>query len=273
MNNSMISAMVSMNSIQQKLDIIADNIANLDTVGYKQKDTSFEDTLTSMMQQPKDFKQQGRLSPLGYTTGYGVRTGDVTRDMTQGPLDQTNNPLDLAIEGNGMFAVEAGGKRAYTREGGFHFAPDPSEPGSMVLQNNQGYFVLNENNEHIKVPDNAKVAIDSHGKVLMDEGGIVTEAGTLKVLKPLREDALQQMDGNLFVVPTSLTEGQVFEAPPVTGDIPEDTSIRSGYLEKSNVDYMGQITDMMQMQRAYQLAARAISSSDTMMNLANNMRG
>ncbi|MEI0739203.1 flagellar basal body protein [Paenibacillus sp. JTLBN-2024] len=63
MNNSMISAMVSMNGIQRKLDVIADNIANLDTVGYKQKDTTFEDTLTSVMQQPKDFKQQGRFSP------------------------------------------------------------------------------------------------------------------------------------------------------------------------------------------------------------------
>ncbi|MCJ8012782.1 flagellar hook-basal body protein [Paenibacillus sp. KQZ6P-2] len=273
MNNSMISAMVSMNSIQRKLDIIADNIANLDTVGYKQKDTSFEDTLTTVMQQPKDFQQQGRFSPLGYTTGYGVRMGDVTRDTTQGPLEQTNNPLDLAIEGSGMFAVEAYGKRAYTREGGFHFAPDPSDPGSMVLLNNQGYFVLSDKNEHIKVSDKAKVAIDSHGKVIVDENGKMTSPYTLKVLKPLREDALQQMDGNLFVIPTSLTENQVFEKPPAGGGIPENTSIRSGYLEKSNVDYMGQITDMMQMQRAYQLAARAISSSDTMMNLANNMRG
>lgn len=273
MNNSMISALVSMNGIQRKLDVIADNIANLDTVGYKQKETTFEDTLTSVMQQPKDFKQQGRMSGLGITTGYGVRTGDVTRDMTPGALDQTNNPLDLAIEGSGMFKVEAGGKVAYTREGDFHFAPDPSEPGSMVLLNNQGYFVLNEKDEHIKVSDKAKVAIDSHGKVMVDEAGVISEAGTLNVLKPLREDALQQMDDNLFVVPGSLTEGQVFEARPAGGGIPAGTSIRSGYLEKSNVDYMGQITDMMQMQRAYQLAARAITSSDTMMNLANNMRG
>lgn len=272
MNNSMISAMVSMNGIQRKLDIIADNIANVDTVGYKQKNTSFEDTLTSVMQQPKDFKQPGRFSALGYTTGYGVRTGDVFRDMTQGPLEQTNQPTDLAIEGSGMFAVEAGGRIAYTREGAFHFVPDPSDPNSMVLVNNQGYFVLDENNEHIKAPKNGKVAIDADGKVLVDRKGVISEAATLKVLKPLRENALQQMDGNLFVVPASMTEAQVFEVPP-GGGLPKDTSIRSGYLEQSNADYMGQITDMMQMQRAYQLAARAISSSDTMMNLANNMRG
>ncbi len=211
MNNSMISAMVSMNGIQRKLDVIADNIANLDTVGYKQKDTTFEDTLTSVMQQPKDFKQQGRFSPLGYTTGFGVRTGDVFRDLSQGPLEQTNQPMDLAIEGEGMFAVEAGGRRAYTREGAFHFVPDPGVPGSMVLVNNQGYFVLNEKNQHIRVSDKAKVAIDPQGKVLVDRGGAITTAGTLKVLKPLREDELQQMDGNLFVVPARLTENQVFE--------------------------------------------------------------
>lgn len=272
MNNSMISALVSMNGIQRKLDIIADNIANLDTVGYKQKDTTFEDTLTSVMQQPGDFKQQGRFSPLGYTTGYGVRTGDVFRDISQGPLEQTDKPLDLAIEGDGMFAVEGNGRRAYTREGAFHFAPDPGAPGSMVLVNNQGYFVLNDKNQHIRVPNTAKVAIDPQGNVLVDSGSAITTVGTLKVLKPLRENELQQMDGNLFVVPTSLTENQVFQAP-TGGGMPQDTKIRSGYLEQSNVDYMGQITDMMQVQRAYQLAARAIASSDTMMSLANNMRG
>ncbi|MDR0268741.1 flagellar hook-basal body protein [Paenibacillus sp.] len=272
MNNSMISAMVSMNGIQRKLDIIADNVSNLDTVGYKQKNTSFEDTLTTVMQQPKVFKQSGRFSQLGFTTGYGVRTGSVTRDVTQGPLSQTNKPTDLAIEGSGMFAVEANGKRAYTREGAFHFAPDPKDPNSMILVNNQGYFVLNEKDQHIKVSATAKVAIDPHGKVLVDKNGAISVAGTLKVLKPERENALQEMDGNLFVVPTSLTEAQVFEVQP-NGGIPQDTTIRSGYLEKSNVDFSGQMTDMIQTQRAYQLAARAISSSDQMMNLANNMRG
>lgn len=112
-----------------------------------------------------------------------------------------------------MFAVEAGGRRAYTREGAFHFVPDPGVPGSMVLVNNQGYFVLNDKNQHIRVSDKAKVAIDPQGKVLVDRGGAITTAGTLKVLKPLREDELQQMDGNLFVVPASLNENQVFEVP------------------------------------------------------------
>lgn len=272
MNNSMISAMVSMNSIQRKLDVIADNIANLDTSGYKRKESSFEDVLTTVTQQPDGFRQSGRTSPLGYTNGYGVKMTGITRDMEQGPLDQTNNPLDLAIEGTGLFAVEANGHIAYTREGAFHFAPDPSMPGTMVLMNNQGYFVLDEAGKRIQVTDQAKVAVDKDGQLLVsDDTGTSVEA-VIQLATPIRPDALQQMDGNLFVIPGNLTKAQVFGTAPYTATS-SGTGIRSGYLEKSNVDYATEITDMMQAQRAYQLSARALTSSDTMMNLANNIRG
>lgn len=270
MNNSMISAMVSMNALQRKLDVIADNIANIDTDGYKRKESSFEDVLTTVTQQPDGFKQNGRVSPLGYNNGFGMRMTEITRDMQQGPLNQTGNPLDLAIEGTGLFAVEANGRTAYTREGAFHFVPDPdpAKPDNMVLVNNQGYFVLDTNGRQISVAKNAKVAVDQDGQVIVKNAAGTSAVATIQLASPVRPDALVQMDGNLYVIPANLSENQVFEA-----NRDPNTTIRSGYLEQSNVDYAQEITDMMQAQRAYQLSARALTSSDTMMNLANNIRG
>lgn len=274
MNNSMISAMVSMNALQRKLDVIADNIANIDTDGYKRKESSFEDVLTTVTQQPDGFKQNGRVSPLGYTNGFGMRMTEITRDMQQGPLNQTGNPVDLAIEGTGLFAVEANGRTAYTREGAFHFVPDPdpAKPDNMVLVNNQGYFVLDTDGRQISVANNAKVAVDQDGQVIVKNAAGTRAVATIQLASPVRPDALVQMDGNLFVIPGNLTKAQVFGNAPYTAAT-SGTTIRSGYLEQSNVDYSQEITDMMQAQRAYQLSARALTSSDTMMNLANNIRG
>ncbi|OZB93365.1 flagellar hook-basal body protein [Paenibacillus sp. XY044] len=274
MNNSMISAMVSMNALQRKLDVIADNIANIDTDGYKRKESSFEDVLTTVTQQPDGFKQNGRVSALGYTNGFGMRMTEITRDMQQGPLNQTGNPMDLAIEGTGLFAVEAGGRTAYTREGAFHFVPDPdpAKPDNMVLVNNQGYFVLDADGKQISVANDAKVAFDKDGRLMVSDATGTTAVTTIQLASPVRPDALVQMDGNLFVIPANLTKAQVFGNAPYTAAA-SGTTIRSGYLEQSNVDYAQEITDMMQAQRAYQLSARALTSSDTMMNLANNIRG
>jgi flagellar basal-body rod protein FlgG len=87
-----------------------------------------------------------------------------------------------------------------------------------------------------------------------------------------RPEGLEQRDDNLFVLLNGVTEANVFGAAGVAGAVPADVSLRSGYLEESNVDLAGEMTDMMQVQRMYQMAARALTSSDTMMNLANNLR-
>lgn len=110
MNNSMIGAMVSM-IVQQRLDLIADNIANINTVGYKSKQGSFEDVLANVQQQPSTYLQNGRAMPLGYNLGYGVKTAAIMKNMEQGPLKETGLPTDLAIQGNAMFEVQEMGKK------------------------------------------------------------------------------------------------------------------------------------------------------------------
>jgi flagellar basal-body rod protein FlgG len=274
MNNSMIGAMVSMASVQQRLDLIADNIANINTVGYKSKQGSFEDVLANVQQQPSTYLQNGRAMPLGYNLGYGVKTAAIMKNMEQGPLKETGLPTDLAIQGNAMFEVQGNGQKAWTRDGSFHFIPDPSDSATMMLTTAEGYSVLDNNDVPVTAPAGSKVAINSDGELLIRANGtgIPTVGQRIKLMDVQRPEGLEQRDDNLFVLLNGVTEANVFGAAGVAGAVPADVSLRSGYLEESNVDLAGEMTDMMQVQRMYQMAARALTSSDTMMNLANNLR-
>ncbi|SEJ24939.1 flagellar hook-basal body protein [Paenibacillus polymyxa] len=274
MNNSMIGAMVSMASVQQRLDLIADNIANVNTVGYKSKQGSFEDVLANVQQQPSTYLQNGRAMPLGYNLGYGVKTATIMKNMEQGPLKETGLPTDLAIQGNALFEIQGNGQKAWTRDGSFHFIPDPNDNETMMLTTAEGYSVLDNNDVPVTAPAGSKVAINSDGELLIRANGTgaPTVGQRIKLMDVQRPEGLQQRDDNLFVLANGVTEADVFGAAGVAGAVPTDVSVRSGYLEESNVDLAGEMTDMMQVQRMYQMAARALTSSDTMMNLANNLR-
>ncbi len=274
MNNSMISAMVSMNALQQRLDVIADNIANVNTAGYKKKEGSFEDVLTQVQQHHKDFDRTGRATPLGYTLGYGMRLSSVVQNMEQGAMKETGNPLDLMIDGQAMFAVQGDGAIGYTREGGFHVSPDARNPNNLLLVNSQGYPVLDVNNSPISLPAKGKVAINQKGQIIVETPtGRTAPYATLKLVELERPEGLVAVGDNLFVVGNGLTEGDVFDLTPSAPGEPLKSKVLSGFIEQSNVNLTDEMTKMMEVQRAYQLTARALSSSDTMMNLANTMRG
>jgi flagellar basal-body rod protein FlgG len=275
MNNSMIGAMVSMAGVQQRLDLIADNIANINTTGYKSKQGSFEDVLANVQQQPSTYLQNGRAMPLGYNLGYGVKIASIMKNMEQGPLKETGLPTDLAIQGNAMFEVQGNGQKAWTRDGSFHFVPDPNDSAAMMLTTAEGYSVLDNNDVPVTAPAGSKVAINSDGELLIRANGTgePTVGQRIKLMDVQRPEGLEQRDDNLFVLANGATEANVFGAAGVAGAVPTDVSVRSGYLEQSNVDLASEMTDMMQVQRMYQMAARALTSSDTMMNLANNLRG
>ncbi|WNS42639.1 flagellar hook-basal body protein [Paenibacillus sp. MMS20-IR301] len=272
MNNSTIGAAVSMSSLQQRLDIIADNIANMSTNGYKSKEGSFEDVLTRVQQQSKDYDQPGRSMPLGFNIGFGVRVPTVTSNWEEGTLQETGNPTDLALQGNGLFGVQVNGATAYTRQGDFHFAPDPANAENMILVDNTGNSVLNTEGNPLTVPANVSAAIDETGRVLTKTGENepAVVAGTIMIVEPRSMSALQAMNDNFYILADGVTAANAF-VQRAAGEA-KDVGVRSGYLESSNVDLNKEITEMMQIQRTYQLAARALSSSDQMLGLANNMR-
>ncbi|WP_322906484.1 flagellar hook-basal body protein [Paenibacillus campi] len=282
MNNSMISAMVAMSGIQQKLGVVSDNIANSDTVGYKSKDATFEDVFTAVQQQPGvASKLPGRITESGYNIGFGSRMGEVTRNMSQGEMQATGNPTDLAIQGDAMFRVSADGQAGWTREGSFHYVPVANDAKSAYMATDQGYLLLDGDGQPLKVPAKTKIDIDDKGTIRSTDAKgkvtVVTKTVTVNgqdeqrpvrigVDRIIHPEGLQQMDGNFFALPANVQRNQV------AGVMSADTQIRQGYLEGSNVDLSSEMTDLINVQRAYQLAARALSSSDQMMNLANTLR-
>ncbi|MFD1953921.1 flagellar hook-basal body protein [Paenibacillus thailandensis] len=279
MNSSMINAMVSMNGLQRKLDVLADNIANQETVGYKRKEASFADLLHSSYEQPESFSQPGRMTPLGFRQGWGSRLASVRTDFEQGVLKETGVKTDMAIDGNAWFQVETGGEEqyGYTRNGSFQLTPMPN--GDTILATEQGYPVVSrvydpvartEVDGRIVVPNGFSVKVSSDGTVTAEnEAGETMELGRIKLMQATSPAALTATADNLFIAARGEDGNELVRE--VNPDA-EGIAVKQGFLEQSNVDLSSEITELINVQRAYQLAARALTSSDTMMNLANNMR-
>jgi len=286
MNHSMINALVSMQAIQQKLDVIANNIANVNTTGYKRREASFQDILTSVYRQPPGFQLAGRLTPLGLPQGWGAKIGQIGLSMEQGSLMPTYRAYDLAIEGEGLFEIrldvpdgEGNPEIRWTRDGAFQLTYDPAEPGMMMLATQEGYPVLGTDGQPIRIPVNHTPRIDEEGRVwLTDEARPEAEpqlAGQLKIVRALRPQVLINDGANLFRLPPGVAAEGVLETVDMeamrAGD-QRKIAVRQGFLEQSNVNLTDELTELMTVQRAYQLNARAIISSDTLMSLANNLR-
>jgi flagellar basal-body rod protein FlgG len=278
MNASMINAMVSMNALQQKLDLLSDNIANVNTVGYKKREASFEDLLTNMKSQADSMGLPGRLTPLDYNQGWGARVNLIQPNLSQGPLKSTENPSDLAIEGSALFEVEVdgAGNRAYTRNGAFQLtmrangdtilATEDGYPVVAIVPDGNGGFV--EGN--IVVPEGYSMRVDADGTVLGVSPGDTIALGSIKLLQASRPAALTAVADNLFAIAAGINVDDVVQEIVPTMD--NRIALRQGYLEQSNVQLTDEMTELINVQRAYQLAARALSSSDTMMGIANTMR-
>lgn len=289
MNHSLINSSVTMHAIQQKLDIIANNMANSNTNGYKRKEATFEDILTNIKQQPKGFQKDGRLSPLGLNQGWGAKLSQSQLNLSQGTLAATDISSDLAIEGNALYEVtmntvdETTGnpvvKTVYTRDGSFEIAVNPNDPDNLYLETKEGNFVNGTNGQPIRFPKNLKMSVDDKGNVTAvnatDTGIPAVQVGQLKLVRVVRPQYMQQIGENLFALPNGLdnTKGQILQTVNTGSALESPVAIRQGFLETSNVNLADEMTELIMVQREYQLSARAVTSSDTMMNLANNLRG
>ncbi|MFF2092584.1 flagellar hook-basal body protein [Paenibacillus sp. NPDC058174] len=274
MNSSMINAMVSMNGLQKKLDVMADNVANVNTVGYKRKEATFQDLLNTVYDQPEKFQQEGRLTPLGFSQGWGSRLSVIQPNLEQGPITDTGNIADLAIQGNAMFEVivDGAGNRAYTRNGAFQLTVNGN--GDTILATAEGYPVVANvagREGPIVIPDGYKLRVNPDGSLQgVKEDGTAIGLGTLKIMQPSRPAALTQVADNLFAVAGNINVDDVLQR--ITPNADNGVAVLQGALEQSNVNLTDELTELINVQRAYQLAARAITSSDTMMGLANSLR-
>ncbi len=286
MNNSMINSSVSMHSLQQKLDMVANNIANVNTVGFKKKEASFEDVLTNIKGQPEAFRQQGRLSPLGFNQGWGSKLVQIQNNMAQGPIQSTGNVTDLAIQGDGLFEVTVSAtddngnqvfQPAWTRNGAFNLTPDGN--GSMMMSTKDGHLLVGTNGNPIRIPNNFRPQISQDGRIQayneIDHSAPPITVGQIRLVRVVRPQLLREIGDNLFGLPAGIANTQdiLQNVNGTPANASDRVEVMQGFLEQSNVNLSDEMTELVMVQRAFQLNSRAITSSDTMMNLANNLRG
>lgn len=247
---------------QRNVEVVANNLANMNTTGYMRRRTEFQDLLYQNLRRVGSTSSDaGTIVPAGVQLGLGVKLAAVYRIHEQGNLTATDNPFDLAIQGKGMFQIELPtGETAYTRDGTFQL----NDQGQIVTHD--GYKVL----PGITVASDAiDVSINESGEVLVKKEGKVdlTKAGQLEIATFPNDAGLEAMGNNLYI--QSPASGN-----PSTGS-PADTgfgSILQGFLETSNVNAVEEISNLISAQRAYEMNSKVIKTSDEMMGTLTNLR-
>jgi flagellar basal-body rod protein FlgG len=238
------SAAAGMAAQQQRLDAVANDLANANTTGYKHERVGFRDLM---------YDQTGRSSAQGVRTGSGAAAVDGGRSFEQGVLQRTDRPLDVAIQGEGFLAIKLpDGRQALTRDGGLHI------DGARNLTTSTGALMQ----PAIKVPAGVaedQVSIGPDGTVLASGQRI----GRINVVTVRSQAGLLSAGDNAFL--TTATSGPAIAAP-------RTTTLTQGAVESSNTDMAEAMVSMIESQRAYQLASKAISTADEMMGIANQVK-
>lgn len=247
-------ARTGLDAQQTSLDVIANNLANVSTNGFKRARPVFEDLLYQTLRQPGAQSSQSTQIPSGLQLGTGVRPISTASIFTQGALQQTGNSLDLAVNGAGFIQVLLpDGTTAYTRDGSFQ----KDNQGQVVTSS--GYAVQ----PSITIPANAlTITIGTDGVVSVTQSGstAITQVGSLQLATFINEGGLQRIGENLFLETAS--SGTPTPTTPGTNG---SGVIVQNYVETSNVNVAEELVSMIQTQRAYELNSKAVSTSDQML--------
>src|SRR3954470_13363238 len=240
---------------QTNVETIANNLANMNTTGFKEQRAEFQDLLYQTVQAPgSQTSDSGTVAPNGIQIGAGVRTAAVYRITTQGDLKSTSNPYDVAIQGAGYFRIQmADGTDAFTRAGNMSLSPQ----GQLVTQ--QGLVVQ----PGIAIPQNTlTVQINAQGQVNATVAGnaIPQTVGQLELTRFPNEAGLNAVGDNLYLE----TPGSGSPQSGVPGSTGYGT-IQQGFLETSNVNSVDEITALITAQRAYEMNSKVISAADQML--------
>lgn len=256
MNPTLWTAKTGLESQQQKLAIIANNISNVNTTGYKRSRGVFEDLLYQNLKQPGSQTSENTQSTSGIMIGTGTTLVANPKDFSQGSLQKTDGQFDLGIEGKGFFKIlQPDGIEAYTRDGSF------TVNSEGVLVTNYGYVV----DGNITIPSNAQdVSISDDGQVVVDAAGTQTVVGQITLTSFVSPKGLKPVGRNLFLQTNS--SGAPITANPMTNGL---GNLRQGFVEGSNVSVVEEMVGMIETQRAYELSSKAVSAADDMMRTLN----
>ncbi len=261
MIRSIYTGTTGMNSQQLSMDVIANNLANVSTTGFKKSTTDFQDLLYETLKAPGSQTSADTESPTGIMIGMGVRPAAVTKVFSQGELIQTENELDVAIEGAGFFEVELpNGNSSYTRAGAFKRDSDGR------ITNSNGYPIL----PTITIPDGShQITISETGVVSAILAGDTesTEIGNLELIRFTNNSGLSAQGNNLYAE----TGASGTPASGTPGDDGFGILIQT-FLEGSNVNIVQEMANMITTQRAYEINSKTIQTSDEMMQTTNNLK-
>jgi flagellar basal-body rod protein FlgG len=243
------------------LDVIANNLANVSTAGFKKSRAEFQDLLYETIRPAGTPSSQDTQVPTGIQLGHGTRPSTVLKIFSQGDLEHTKNELDMAIEGDGFFQIAMpNGETAFTRDGGFKLDSE----GRIV--NADGFSLEPE----ISIPTDAvSISIGMDGTVSVLQAGETTptEVGTIELARFVNPAGLIAMGRNLYI--NSEASGD-----EMTGTAGEDGlgTIAQGFLERSNVTVVEEMVNMITAQRAYEANSKSIQTADEMLAIANNVK-
>ncbi len=268
MMRSLWTAASGMIGEQSNLDVIANNLSNIGTTGYKTQAANFK-TLIYQNLQRKSTTTTGEPKPVGAQVGLGVRMGAVTSDFTQGALVASNGPFDFAIQGEGFFRVRLNdGSIAYTRNG--HFNMSITEDG-IALSDSEGNPVLDMNGNDIVVARTyrtSEIGVDYYGNLTYPDarGNQQYIGAQISLAYFPNQGGLEKASGSNYIQSDASGEPTVYTASDL------NSKIVSGRLEASNVQAADEMVNMIIAQRAYEMNSKAIIASDEMLQQANNLR-
>ncbi|MDZ7906077.1 MAG: flagellar basal-body rod protein FlgG [Cypionkella sp.] len=251
-----------MSAQQMKVDVVANNLANMSTTGYNARRADFADLHYQQLARPGSISaQDGSMLPTGIQLGLGVRPAAVSVILQQGSLSQTNGDLDLAIEGRGYLEVTLpSGASAYTRDGGLKRSAD----GLIVTS--EGYQVA----PGVTIPNDAvSVAINADGEVYANFIDQIQPQllGQFNMVGFTNEKGLEAMGSNLYLESPS-SGAPIVSTPGVDGL----GTLRQGYLEDSSVDAVREVSELIKAQRGYELNAKVITAADQMLSATTQVR-
>jgi flagellar basal-body rod protein FlgG len=266
MMRSLWTAASGMKAMQFSVDTIANNLANVSTTAYKKQKPEFEDLFYATMQ--RAYSAENAQRPVNLQVGHGVVSRATVRDFSPGNLEQTGNKLDMAIEGDGFFAIRgADGNIYYTRDGSFKVAM--TDYGKM-LTNSSGYPVLDMDGFEIYFDgDMQNYEIQPSGEITYKdpETGVSLPTGQfIGLFKFENPMGLEAVGSNLYRSNSATGE------PILSIDTENPSTIRNYFLESSNVQIVEELVKLITAQRAYELNSKAITTSDEMLQTANNIR-
>lgn len=258
------TAATGMSALETKLDVIANNMANINTTGFKKDRANFEDIFYRQYRLPGAEDADGTRTATGIEVGLGTRVSSTQSNFKQGSFETTNNPLDFAIEGDGFFQVQnPNGDPFYTRAGNFNLNAN----GQIVLGSAQNGYLLEPS---ITVPPEATgivVSADGQIQYSTQNSTSLTTLGQIQLAKFINPDGMLKLGDNLY----QKTDAS---GDPTTGNPGIDGfgNIRQGFLEASNVEPVNELIDLITTQRAFELNSQVVQAGDQVMQIVANLR-